>query len=310
MSLKQFLSCDWGTTSFRLRLINADNGAVITAVDGTEGIAAMHALWLKSGLPDNERTSFYQKRLGEKIKLLKVQPGEGTNIFISGMASSSIGMMELPYAKLPFALDGSGIVMKRIEGDYPIFLFSGVHDQEDAMRGEETILLGIDLHSSGEQIAIMPGTHSKHTFITANKMIGIRSYMTGEVFELLSSKSILAASVGKPANNNFDNEYFEKGVGEGVTGNILNSIFHVRMGQLLNGISPEANYYYLSGLLIGTELKEIKNCGKPTHLISSQSLMNAYQAAIRQIVDKEQVIFTDADTALIAGHCKLARRFL
>ncbi len=54
-----FLSCDWGTTSFRLRLINTESQATQTEVLSNRGIAAMHQDWLNQGLPENERFDFY-----------------------------------------------------------------------------------------------------------------------------------------------------------------------------------------------------------------------------------------------------------
>ncbi len=63
------------------------------------------------------------------------------------MASSSIGMKELPYARLPFALDGGHVQLMyfREERVFPheIMLISGVKSDHDVMRGEETQLIGL-----------------------------------------------------------------------------------------------------------------------------------------------------------------------
>ena len=75
---KQFLSCDWGTSSFRLRLIDADSGSIISEIEDGDGIAAVYNSWQKSDLSTNERVSFYKKKILEKIKELEQQPYDFT----------------------------------------------------------------------------------------------------------------------------------------------------------------------------------------------------------------------------------------
>ncbi|MEJ7588662.1 MAG: 2-dehydro-3-deoxygalactonokinase, partial [Ferruginibacter sp.] len=107
-----------------------------------------------------------------------------------------------------------------------------------------------------EQLFIFPGTHSKHLSVKNGMVTSITTYMTGELFDLLSSKSILSASVKK--NERGDNSpFFIEGVIKGTGSNLTNSIFHVRTNHLFNKITSFENYDYLSGLLIGHELKEI-----------------------------------------------------
>ena len=140
---------------------------------------------------------------------------QGIPVFISGMASSSLGMHELPYAELPFKMEGLSVVFAKFHGSddddmHQLFLFSGVKKTSDVMRGEETMLLGCDLPLYEESIVILPGTHSKHAFIKAGMMHDFRTYMTGEFFDLLSSKSMLSKSVSKPANNIFIKNILKK----------------------------------------------------------------------------------------------------
>lgn len=89
------LSCDWGTTSFRLRLINTEDGTVLNEIAGGKGIAAVYNEWLQSGLAENERINFYRQILQAAIDKITAGTPEKTPVIISGMASSSIGITEL-----------------------------------------------------------------------------------------------------------------------------------------------------------------------------------------------------------------------
>src|SRR3546814_14199624 len=86
------------------------------------------------------------------------------------MASSSLGIEELPYATLPFSLSGNGAVTRKFEAsaDFPheILLISGLRSEQDVMRGEETQLLGLAAQGmlpADNAICLFPGTHSKRS---------------------------------------------------------------------------------------------------------------------------------------------------
>src|SRR5690606_11395652 len=157
-----------------------------------------------------------------------------SDLLISGMASSSIGIEELPYADLPFNINGSDAVCAYFEPghelSHPVFLISGVRAAHDVMRGEETQLVGVcDLlgktvqnHNEAEQVFIFPGTHSKHIYINNARIREFKTYMTGEYFDLLRHKSILSHGVSdvqdfkSPKNL----QSFKKGVMESLVTNL------------------------------------------------------------------------------------------
>src|SRR3954464_6436593 len=107
--MKRFLSCDWGTSSFRLKLVESDDLTSVAEETSDLGIAPMHQRWLQSkGLPA-ERFGFYQATLAEHIERLAKKSGvtlDGIPIILSGMASSTMGMKELSYKELPFSTTG------------------------------------------------------------------------------------------------------------------------------------------------------------------------------------------------------------
>lgn len=306
-----FLSCDWGTSSFRLRLVRMADGTILAETTEGNGIASINNEWIEAGKPPEERVSFYQQKLASAIGELRTATA-GLPILISGMASSSIGMLELPYGDIPFSLSGGSLPSRMIPAgnDFPhdIILVSGLKASNDVMRGEETLLLGCDPGDSDEWMIIFPGTHSKHAHIIKGNLIDFKTYMTGELFDLLATKSILSKSVAKPGNGNYTNS-FEKGVKEGVEGNLLNVIFHARTWQLLNKVSPEENYHYLSGMIIGNELKDIKSYAKNIMLVCNTSLGKLYSLALEIVTGKEPE-YRDADRMLVQGHCRLVDQAL
>jgi 2-dehydro-3-deoxygalactonokinase len=155
-------------------------------------------------------------------------------------------------------------------------------------------------------LIIFPGTHSKHAVINNGELVDFRTYMTGEVFDLLATKSILSRSVSRTDIGKYD-EAFRKGVNEGVEGEMLNSIFHTRTRQLLGGVGGEENYHYLSGLLIGNELKGLKSYKKNVLLVCSNNLGELYKTALEIITGKKPG-YRDADKMLVQGHSQLARQ--
>lgn len=304
--MKYFLSCDWGTTNFRLRLIESDTSLVMQEVDSDQGIAKTYKEWLDTNYPDGRRINFYKKVLYDAIQELPLPSStENLPLIISGMASSSIGMKELPYSKLPFTLDPCNINTFSIEPDetlpHPIILVSGCSTDTDIMRGEETILLGCDKEDTEDIIYVLPGTHSKHIMVNRGMVKTINTYVTGELFELLVQRSVLSNSVAKGV----DEPSFLKGVTDALGNNFLNRIFSVRAKHILDQTSPVANYEYLSGLVIGTELKEFKKDLTTTvKLVSEYPLLKIYEMALHTIGIKH-IELIHANKAFINGHLKL-----
>ncbi len=306
------LSCDWGTSSFRLRLVNAADGTVLATTTQGEGIAAVYNKWQKTGLPDNERSRFYLSVIREHVHTLVKKPAGSIPLIISGMASSSIGITELPYGNIPFPISPENLTVQRFaagkEFEHDILMVSGLRSDNDVMRGEETILVGCDISAVNNSLYIFPGTHSKHAFVANNVLTELNTYMTGELFELLATKSILSGSVA-PAGEGLQEDVFAAAVQEGAEGNVMNIIFHVRTKQLLHKISAASNYDYLSGLLIGAELKAVKDKDADLYLVSGESLLNRYQKALSIVCPGRAVHCADADKALVKAHCALAKHF-
>lgn len=312
--IKQFFSCDWGSSSFRLKLVNADNLSVIAEENNNKGILATHELWQNSNLDASNRLDFYLNQIRQHVKIIEDKKGitsKGIPLVISGMASSSLGMIELPYKQLPFDISGKDIQPyklpnhKQYEG--LCMIIPGVCTNEDVMRGEETLLIGsADSSSEQDDVHIFPGTHSKHVIVKNGKAIDFKTYMTGEFFDLLSSKSILSNSV---LPNNFFEKHidsFKEGVKAAFGKNILHSSFLVRTNSLFSKCTPEQNYFYLSGLLIGAELSglQTKDFEKLT-VVANKKLAAIYEEAFKLVGPNVQIKIINADEALVRGQHRI-----
>ncbi|HKH61530.1 MAG TPA: 2-dehydro-3-deoxygalactonokinase [Flavitalea sp.] len=316
--MDKFLSCDWGTSSFRLRLVNVADEKVCKEIVTADGIAGTHQEWLKESALNEERLSFYQGFLLKQIKRLGVEAQAnlaGVTVIVSGMASSSIGMIELPYKELPLKIDGSDIPTHIIEQStkfpHKLIVISGARTGDDVLRGEETLLIGCDIADLKEKsLWVFPGTHSKHIQVVKDEAVSFKTYLTGEVFDLLSTRSILSNSVERNnLNEEQTNNFFRRGIVEGASGNLLNTVFHVRTNQLFNKNTRAQNYHYLSGLLIGAELKDIQDSSESVFLVSGDSLKKNYQQGIEMLGFRNSVQCINADKAFVKGQLRIYQSF-
>ena len=320
--MEYFLSCDWGTTSFRLRMAGAKDGAVFAEEKSNQGIASTFNSWLETGGTDDEtRIAFYLDIIGGHIKKLEQHINHsltGVPLIISGMASSSIGITEIPYSTLPFAINGAGINSASVSASkgfsHDVLIISGARTVNDVMRGEETQLIGCtELQACPVKNAlyIFPGTHSKHITVKDNQAVDVKTYMTGEFFELLSQKSILKNDVSPGEMIEPDLSAFKSGVHDAVPGNLLNAIFKVRTNNLFKLYTKDENLNYLSGLLIGMELKDLYSTAMDSiNLVCSSELGILYHTALHELNLKQNInnfLPQWADKAVVIGQLKIGR---
>jgi 2-dehydro-3-deoxygalactonokinase len=272
---RHFISCDWGTSYLRVRLVDLAGCVVLgehSSRDGAGELAGKGA--------DFRRPGIYRAALLSALGELGRQFPEVASecpVIISGMASSSIGWRELPYAKLPFPVDGRELVWEDLGPLEPgkemrrVMLVSGLRGDLEVMRGEEVQVLGLMRLKqascvSGEALLVLPGTHSKHVRVSGGSIVEFATFMTGEVFEALSEHTVLRHSVpqapdgseplrsGTGPGSGAVRAAFLEGVAKAKAGPLLESLFHVRTRQLLRGEKPAESRALLSGLLVGSEL--------------------------------------------------------
>ena len=286
-----FIGCDWGTSSLRLAWVHMPSRTLHAKVSASHGIKKTYQQWVELGTSANQgRESFFLRQLAPFIEELEQTVGEsmeGAPVVISGMASSSIGMAELPYSPLPFSMKPTQGQVRIGEPNanfpHPFYLISGVERSGDVMRGEEVQVIGLhSLLELPEYLVILPGTHSKHILVSDHHMVDFSTYMTGELFELVSTHSILANSLSMGVGEMVKPAY-ESGIQSGQQGSILNHLFSIRAYDLQNKMNKEESYAFLSGLLIGQELASLTPKDIPIFVIGAPKLKALYEDGLKAL---------------------------
>lgn len=289
------------------------------------GSAVLFRKWKESPRSSkDERIAYYLLHLHHSIGKLAERNHfviRQTRVVISGMASSSVGMKELAYAELPFLTDGSNAQVALITYpklfDYPLLLISGVRFGDEVMRGEETQLIGIvdmleGLAKKQELLVILPGTHSKHIYLREGELVGFKTFVTGELFENLTTNGLLKESVDSGGKLNSEWSSFTAGVDDSARSNFLNKLFKVRTNKLFNRFTAEENFQYLSGLLIGYELRELQHQSMNILVCTSGSLYHAYAMALVHLGYTNVTCMEPEDVvrATTKGQIKIAEHYL
>ncbi len=296
-----FAAADWGTTRLRVWLLDAA-GNVLDERRSDEGMLAAQ--------PDRF-AGILERQLGE------MGAASSLPVVICGMAGARQGWIEAPYVTVPASLDAIFGAAVRIPGlSRDVRIVPGLAQRDpaapDVMRGEETQLAGaVSKLDGGRHVACMPGTHSKWVGLDGGTVTGFQTFMTGELFSVLSAQSILRHSVSADVKVSADNPAFLKACSNALEDEspVETSLFRVRAGTLLHGLSQDEAAGALSGLLIGAEIaaaqKQFGMQGGKVILIASGAMHDLYAAALA-IAGLEPTA-VDADEAVRAGLISAAR---
>jgi 2-dehydro-3-deoxygalactonokinase len=142
------------------------------------------------------------------------------------------------------------------------------------------------------------------------RIVTFQTYMTGELFDLLSHHSFLRHSVAGEDADIVEIPDFARAVRrtaeEGLP--FLSAIFSVRARQLLDGVGGADNRAYLSGLIIGAEIAAARESPAPggdIAIVGSRSLARAYAKAFAILGQEVETV--DGDEMALAGLVRLAR---
>ena len=223
--------------------------------------------------------------------------GTGTTAVIAcGMVGARQGWIEAAYSAVPCApLAISGFACPATcDPRLDVRIVPGLQQGSppDVMRGEETQIAGLLARNPDYAGAMcLPGTHSKWAWIEAGRVTRFQTFMTGEMFALLTDHSVLRHSVG----TGWDDDAFATAVEAARDGDLLGRIFGIRAGGLIGGLSPGAARATLSGLLIGAELHALRP-GGPVILIGESTLAAHYARALSVLGHASTQIGAEAAT--------------
>lgn len=241
---------DWGTTTFRAALVTAA-GDLIEHLETPQGI---------STFAGQEFEEVLMAVLGKWF----AAHGSLTVVAL-GMITSRNGWVEVPYVSCPAGIAdlAAGTVRRTLSNGSDLIFLAGLTDPAalpfpDVMRGEETLILGNGIDR--DATLVLPGTHSKWARVNNGQITHFQTFVTGEVFALLTNHSFIARSAVTP--DTLDMEAFRRGLAEAVQAPaMLSVLFSARTGQLAGALRPTEIGDYVSGLLIGQEFRQARECG-------------------------------------------------
>jgi 2-dehydro-3-deoxygalactonokinase len=264
--MNALIAIDWGTTSLRIARLD-EQGRAIEEREFARGILTVPA----GGFPQA-----FEEACGDWTK------GD-TLALMCGMVGSKQGWQEAPYAPCPagFAEIADGLTWV-VPGRIAIVpgLTCEIDGAPDVMRGEETKALGVlKLLGSADATIVMPGTHCKWVRARGGRIESFATFMTGEFYAVLRQHSILSRTL--PADDGEpDEEAFLRGVDHAAgAGNLLHAAFSARTLSLFERVPSHAAPSYLSGLLIGEELRTAPADGEVV-LVGAEKLTRRYALAL------------------------------
>ena len=269
--MNHLLAVDWGTSSLRGALLDR-TGKVLEERSFARGILTV---------PPGEFATVFEACFDQWMG------ASGTFCLISGMAGSQQGWLQAPYCACPAGFDEIAHQLTWVAPGRVAIVpgLSCEHDGiPDVMRGEETQVLGaLQLLDLQDGLLVLPGTHSKWVRVKSGRIQSFATFMTGEFYALLRQHSILARTL-PPAEGELDTDAFNQGVALALrSSSLLQTAFSARTLSLFERLPAPALPSYLSGLVIGEELRsQPLDAGGHVVVIGSVALTRRYELALAQ----------------------------
>ena len=300
MALDNLIAVDWGTTNARAYRLDAE-GAIIDRRADEQGIM---------NVAGGDFAAAFQSFLGEWVDATP-----GVQVLMSGMIGSRQGWIEAAYAECPVSADDLAVGLAQTpEFDF-VRIVPGAHycsptGRHDVIRGEEVQIFGALPSDKGKFVFCLPGTHSKWATVSDGRFDWFATAVTGEVFRALERHTILGALM--TPDDQDPGAAGEAGFLSGLErakedGGVLNHIFSTRADGLFNAVPPEGLRDYLSGILIGNEMREMLPLtdAKDVYVIGSEALNKRYLTALK--FWGVNVIPMESDVVTVAGLVRVAR---
>ncbi len=267
MTRADWIAVDWGTSACRAWAMGTD-GVVLAEARSDKGMAAL------------DRSGFEPALLG----LVGDWLDGPTPVIACGMVGARQGWVEAPYTPVPAnPREVSTVSAPAADPRLHVTVLGGMRqdDPADVMRGEETQIAGaLITRPEFDGVICLPGTHTKWAQVSAGELVSFRTFMSGEMFALLSQQSVLRHSVG----DGWDEAAFAEAVSDAMSRPeaIAQRLFGLRAEHLLHGLAPDTVRARLSGLLLGAELAAARPywLGQPILIVGSEASSAPYAKAL------------------------------
>jgi 2-dehydro-3-deoxygalactonokinase len=295
-----FLACDWGGTNLRAWVVG-DAGEVLDRRDFPFGISRLR--------PGEAPERF-------DVDVRPALAAQDLPAILCGMVGSNLGWRAVPYLDCPVDLAALGHSLYRVrDGDAPVWIVPGLRGPgptaaPDFMRGEETQIAGWlgTRTRRGRQALCLPGTHAKWVVLDDQSLTRVTTFMTGELYAVLSRHSVLRTEALVDDQAAFDAGQAAAGDGGGLAARLFST-----RSRVVAAISPapaESSASYLSGLLIGAEVAAAPALAgldpdEPVVLLGDPGLCRWYARALTRTGRAFESF--DGDQAVLAGLTALYR---
>lgn len=265
-----WVAVDWGTTHLRVWAISSDGG-IIASRKSEQGMSTL------------ERAGFEPALRNLIFDLMPTD--RDTPIIACGMVGSRQGWTDSGYVATPCAPPSITRSATPEDTNLPVHILSGVKQAKpaDVMRGEETQIAGyLRKRPDFDGVVCLPGTHTKWVHVSAGEIVSFQTYMTGELFSLLSDRSVLRHSM---VTDTWDDNAFAGAINDAMArpASFAAHLFTLRADSLINDVPPETVRSRLSGLLIGLELAAARPywLGRKVTIVGRIDLARLYLLALQ-----------------------------
>ncbi len=281
----EWIAVDWGTSN--LRAYAMQGATALAQVQSQDGMSRL--------APDQ-----FEAALNRLTAPWQAGP---VPVVACGMVGSRQGWTEAAYQPVPCAPLAARPTRAPTTDGRPVFIIPGLSQDRpaDVMRGEETQIAGfLNLNPGWDGVLCLPGTHTKWVHISAGEIVSFQTFMTGELFDLLSHTSVLRHSVG---GDGWDDTAFDAALSETLSTpeRLAARLFMLRASDLLHAQSKAAARASLSGYLIGAELAAARAywLGQNIGILGSGDQARAYRAGLE--TQGVPVLLVGSERATLAG---------
>jgi 2-dehydro-3-deoxygalactonokinase len=262
------IGVDWGTSQLRAyRLADDGRGEILDRRESSDGVLAVEP----GHFPD----------VLEEIAGSWIAEGE-RRILLSGTVGSRNGWRETRPVQCPVRLADLARAVEPVPFDEArVRIVPGVAGVDasgvpEVMRGEEVEIVGARITAG---CVCLPGSHSKWVRVEDGAIISYSTYLTGEAYAALRAHTLLAKLMGPEPP--VAGPAFDAGVSRSAEGGgVLHHLFGVRTLGLAGRITPAESQSYLSGLLIGHEIRSALTPSAAVTVVGAPALVALYVRAI------------------------------
>jgi 2-dehydro-3-deoxygalactonokinase len=272
--IAEWIAVDWGTSNLRVWFMGTD-GLAFADARSDQGMGSLS--------PDEFEPALLSL-IAPYLSDLRITP-----VICAGMVGARQGWREADYQAVPCGPPNAQTATLVFANDprITVKILHGVKQLSpaDVMRGEETQIAGaLKGYLDFDGVICLPGTHTKWVHVSAGEIVSFQTFMTGELFALLSESSVLRHSVN---TDDWDQAAFLAAISDAMSRPhaMAAQLFGIRAGSLIADLIADTARARLSGLLIGMELAGARPywLGQNVAIIGSTSVAEHYRSGLAEL---------------------------